>query len=130
MRNLIAPAALVAGLVLSSAAFAAADPNSSSAAPSPPVVQEHNTGRVSEIGAPIDRISASPTVSYAGLNLSSPAGEKTLDHRIDAAATRTCAALKNDYPPSIYPSVSGDRCVAAAEHRANAAVESQMNNRN
>jgi UrcA family protein len=120
MRNLIAPAALIAGLVLSSAAFAAPPADTA-----PIVLQQQDLGRNSVIGAPIADVSASQAVSEAGLNLSNPADVKKLDRRIDAAANRTCEDLRANYPPDFYPKIDGGSCVIGAEHRAMSAVDAQ-----
>ncbi|MDB5424271.1 MAG: hypothetical protein JWQ29_1687 [Phenylobacterium sp.] len=125
MRKLIAPAALFAGLVLGTAALAAPAPNSSSSVSgltvSPPVAQREVVGR-SPIGAPIDSLSLSQAVSYADLNLANPADAKTLDHRVDRAALTACRELNSQYPQAFYPSISGNDCVADAEHQANTSV--------
>src|SRR5438034_579572 len=85
MRYLIAPAALIVGLVLSSAGAAAAAPDSSisAAVVSPPAVQMKELGRTTDIGAPIEDVTVSRPVSYAGLNLSNPA-----DHAAGVLARR------------------------------------------
>ena len=118
MRKLFAPAALIAGLVLSSGAALAAPAANSS----PPVVQEQDTGRLSVIGAPIDVVTASKPVSYAGLNLANPADVHKLHQEIAATARRDCRDLRNQYPPDFYPKVSGGSCVRGAERRADASV--------
>ncbi|MDB5444860.1 MAG: hypothetical protein JWQ97_177 [Phenylobacterium sp.] len=117
MRNLIAPAALIAGLVLSSGALAAPAADSSR-----PVVQEQDTGRMSMIGAPIGVVTASKPVSYTGLNLANPADVHKLHREIAATARRDCRALRAQYPPDFYPKVSGGSCVRGAERRADASV--------
>jgi UrcA family protein len=120
MRNLIAPAALFASLVLGSTAFAQTTSNSPTTAP---VVQERPLDRTTMIGAPIDQITASEPVSYADLNLSNPADVKTLDRRVDAAAVQSCRAINQEYPSEFYPPVGGVNCINSTEHRAQQEVK-------
>jgi UrcA family protein len=124
MRELVAPAALIAGLMLSSGAFAAPAPNSSSAAAaaSEPAAHVTQAGRMSMSGAPTYEGSASQPVRYAHLNLASPAELQKLDQRIEAAAAQPCRELRAAYPLDFYPTVSGGNCASSAAHGAEASV--------
>lgn len=116
MRELVAPAALIAGLMLSSGAVAAPAPNSSSAAlaASKPAAQVTQAGRMSVSGAPTYEGTASQPVRYAHLNLASPAELQKLDQRIEAAAAQPCRELRAAYPLDFYPTVSGGNCASSA----------------
>jgi UrcA family protein len=108
MRELIAPAALIAGLMLNSGAFAAPAPNSSSTA---------------VIGSgPAAHVAASQPVRYAHLNLASPAELQKLDQRIEAAAAQPCRELRAAYPLDFYPTMSGGNCASSTAHRAEASA--------
>ena len=125
MRELIAPAALVAGLVLSSGALAAPASDSASAAvaASEPVVQGTPIRRTSMSGSPIYEVTASQPMRYAHLNLANPADVQKLDQRIEAAAAQPCRELHAANPLDSYPTVSAGSCASAAAHRAEASVD-------
>jgi UrcA family protein len=121
MRKLIAPAALAAGLMLGSAALAATPPAATTEAATTtvaaPVVQSEVVGRTT-IGAPIDQLTVSRPVSYAGLDLANPADVKILDRRIQRTAQADCAELRDDSSGLMDPTISGGHCVRSAEHDA------------
>jgi UrcA family protein len=128
MRNLIAPAALAASLMLGSAALAA-PPQAATAAPgtttsAAPVIQREVVGR-SMIGAPIEQLTVSRPVSYAGLNLANPADVKVVDRRIDRAARNDCAELRDQDPGLLDPTIQGGHCVRAAERNAKSALRAE-----
>lgn len=120
MRNLIAPAALAASLMLGSAALAAT-PQASTA----PVVHNEVAGQTM-IGAPIDRMTASQSVSYAGLNLANPADRKVVDQRIQSAAEKDCAELREQSSDLMDPTIQGGHCVRAAERDARSALNAAI----
>ena len=120
MRNLIAPAALAASLMLGSAALAATPQ-----APTAPVVQSEVVGQTM-IGAPIDRMTASQAVSYAGLNLANPADRKVVDQRIQSAAQKDCAELREQSSDLMDPTIQGGHCVSAAERDAKSALNAAI----
>ncbi len=129
MRNLIAPAALAAGLMLGSAALAAtpqaATAGSGTATSAAPVVQHDLVGRT-VIGAPIEQMTVSRPVSYAGLNLANPADVKVLDRRIRHTAEQDCAELRDQSAGSLDPTISGGHCVRSAERDARSSLNAAV----
>ena len=98
------------GLALSAAAAAVALACAASAAePVTEVIVEapkitHTGDRAAPLGTPIDLASIRYRVSYADLNIATPAGAKTLEERINDAAKRACKQLESSLPPnSISP---------------------------
>lgn len=96
----------------------------------PYTVHRQPDGR-SSIGAPIETVSLSRTVSYADLDLSQPLAFKELESRIHRAARQTCDDLKRMFPDGVIssPSAAPDAaCVTTAVKsgmdRANLAVAS------
>jgi UrcA family protein len=124
MRNLIAPAALAASLMLGSTALAAT-PQATGPATTAPVVQSEVVGRTM-IGAPIKQDTVSRPVSYAGLNLANPADVKVADQRIDRAARQDCAQLRREDPALLNPTISGGHCVRSAEHDAKLSLKAAV----
>jgi len=125
MRRLIAPAALAAGLMLASAALAAAPPAAtadSGTTTAAPIVREV-VGRT-EINAPIEQLTVSRPVSYAGLNLTNPADVKIVDQRINRTARQDCAQLRNQDPGD--PTIQGGHCVRTAERDAKLSLNSAI----
>ena len=118
MRNLIAPAALAAGLMLGSAALAAPPQAPAAAAP---VVQNEVVGQT-VIGAPIEQMTMSRPVSYAGLDLANPADVKVLDQRIHRTAQQECAELRDQAAGSLDATISGGHCVRTAERDARSSL--------
>lgn len=123
MRNLIFPAAVVASLMLGSAAFAA-DPQAATAASGPmtaaaPVVQHEVAG--GRFGAPREKAIVSRAVSYADLNLADPADVKILDQRIQSAAKEDCAQLR-DQSDALNPTIAGGHCVRSAVREASSSI--------
>jgi UrcA family protein len=120
MRNLIAPAALAAGLMLGSAALAAPQPataDAGAATPAAPVVQREMVGRTA-IGAPIEQMTVSRPISYAGLNLANPADVKVIDRQIQAEAQKDCAELRAQTDDFMNPTLDGGHCVRSAASEA------------
>ncbi|MDB5444509.1 MAG: hypothetical protein JWP86_1505 [Phenylobacterium sp.] len=122
MRNLIAPAALAASLMLGSAALAA-PPQAATADPgtAAPVLQSEVVGQTM-IGAPIDRMTASQPVNYADLNLANPADMKILDQRIQRAAEKDCAELREQTSDLMDPALQSGHCVRSAERDAQSSL--------
>ena|SRR5258708_7056726 len=129
MRNLIAPAAFAAGLMLGSAALAAtpqaATADSGTATSAAPVVQRDVVGRT-KIGAPIEQLTVSRPVSYAGLNLANPADVKVIDRRIRSVAQKDCAELRDQSPGSLDSTISGGHCVRSAERDARSSLNAAV----
>ena len=125
MRNLIAPAALAASLMLGSAALAAtpqtATAESGSSTAAAPVVQREVVGRTT-IGAPIEQTTVSEPVSYAGLDPANPADIKILDRRIQRTAEQECAQLRDQSGASVDETIGGGYCVRMAAHDARASL--------
>lgn len=125
MRNLIAPAALAAGLMLGSGALAAtpqaATADSGASTVAAPVVQREVVGRTT-IGAPIVQETVSQPVSYAGLDLANPADVKVLDQRIRSTAEKDCAELRDRSAASLGATISGGHCVRSAERDARSSL--------
>ena len=118
MRSLIGPAALAAGLMLGTAALAAAP---QAATTESPVVHREVVGRT-KIDAPINRLTASQPVSYAGLNLANPADVEVIDQRIQSAARQDCAELRDLAPDLMNPTMSAGHCVRSAERDARSSL--------
>jgi UrcA family protein len=124
MRNLIAPVALAAGLMLGSAALAAtpqAATVDSGTALAAPAVQEQVVGRTT-IGAPIEQLTVSRPVSYAGLDPANPADINVLDRRIHSTAEKECAELRDQSAGSLDSTISGGHCVRTAEREARSSL--------
>jgi UrcA family protein len=125
MRNLIAPVALAAGLMLGSAALAATPQAATAESETPtsaaPVVHQKVIGRT-VIGAPIVQLSVSQPLSYDGLNPANPADIKVLDRRIHGTAEKECAELRNRSAGSLDATISGGHCVRTAEREARSSL--------
>ena len=125
MRNLIAPAALAAALMLGSAALAAtpqtATAESGTSTAAAPVVQREVVGRTT-IGAPIEQMTVSQPVSYDGLDPANPADIKVLDRRIQRTAQKECAELRDQSAASLDDTIGGGYCVRMAERDARASL--------
>lgn len=108
------------GMSLTVAAAAAALACGASAAePMTEVIVEapklsHLNERAQPLGAPVDLASIRYRVSYADLNLATPAGAKTLEARIDDAAMRACKQLAASLPPSTVVAQDDPPCVKTA----------------
>ena len=78
----------------------------------------------SAIGAPIKELSIRSRVSYADLDLATPAGMQALEKRVRDTAVSTCKEIKVDVPAE---GSTVDKCIKAAVDGAtpqiNAAVE-------
>lgn len=86
----------------------------------------HTSQKVPPLGAGIDIASVRYRVSYADLNIATPAGAKTLEERINDAAKRACAQLESAAPAGSTPIASDPPCiktaVAGAMKQANEAI--------
>ena len=69
-------------------------------------------------GIPIVDASISYGISYADLDLSSQAGVKTLQKRINDAAMKACTQLRHLYPLAANPVPSDAECAKAATDKA------------
>lgn len=129
MRNLIAPAALAAGLMLASAALAAppqaATADAGTATSAAPVVQREIVGRTM-IGAPIEELTVSRPVSYAGLNLANPADIKVIDRQIQTMAQKDCAELRAQTDDLTNPALDGGHCVRSAASEARSSLSAAI----
>jgi UrcA family protein len=125
MRNLIAPVALAAGLMLGSAALAAtpqaATAESGTMTSAAPAVHQEVVGRTT-IGAPIVQLTVSQPVNYDGLNPANPADIKILDRRIHSTAEKECAQLRDQSTGSLDTTISGGHCVRTAEREARSSL--------
>jgi UrcA family protein len=129
MRNLIAPVALAAGLMLGSAALAAT-PQAATAtaeltASAAPGVQEVVVGR-STIGAPIEQITVSRPLSYVGLNLTNPADVRLIDRQIQDTAEKECAELRDQSNDLRNPTIAGGYCVRSAAREARSTLSAAV----
>ena len=122
MRNLIAPAALAASLMLGSTALAATPQSTTSAEP---VMQSQVVGRTM-IDAPIVQDSVSRPVDVTGLDLANPADVKVADQRIAVAARQDCAQLRREDPSLLDPTIQGGHCVRFAEHDAKLSLKAAV----
>lgn len=66
-------------------------------------------------GVPIQHVSLSYGVSVAGLDLSSPSGQRELKERVSRAAMAACAELGRQFPGS---TTSDSDCIKAATSKA------------
>ncbi|HUO95906.1 MAG TPA: UrcA family protein [Steroidobacteraceae bacterium] len=102
----------------------AAEPLTEVIVEAPKVV--HTSQKVPPLGAGVDIASVRYRVSYADLDISTPAGAKTLEQRIDDAAKKACAQLLAAAPIGSTPVASDPPCektaVAGAMKQANAAI--------
>lgn len=102
----------------------AAEPVTEVIVEAPKVV--HTSQKVPPLGAGVDIASVRYRVSYADLDISTPAGAKTLEQRIDDAAKRACAQLLAAAPNGSTPVASDPPCVktavAGAMKQANEAI--------
>ena len=90
----------------------AAEPMTEVIVEAPKVV--HTADRAPPLGAPVDLASIRYRVSYADLNLATPAGSKALEERINDAAKRACRQLEASLPPSAVPAANDPPCVKTA----------------
>jgi UrcA family protein len=127
MRNLIAPAALAAGLMLGSAALAASPPAATSAptASTAPGVQQVVVGRTT-IGAPIEQMTVSRPLSYVGLNLTNPADVRIIDQQIQDTAEKECAELRDQSNDLRNPTIAGGYCVRSAAREARSTLSAAV----
>lgn len=126
MRNLIAPVALAASLMLGSAALAAPQQAATAdAGTTAPVVQREVVGH-SMIGAPIVQTSVSRPVSYAGLNLANPADVKVLDRRIQSTAEKDCEQLRDQSDALMDPTIQSGHCVRSADQNAKSSLSAAI----
>ena len=72
-------------------------------------------GRAGATGAPINDITLSYGVSYAGLDLASQAGATELEKRIHDAAEKACKEISRQYPNSTPDDA---KCAKAAADEA------------
>jgi UrcA family protein len=84
-----------------------------------PEVVRPTAGTARFAGSPIEVVSLSRVVSFADLDLSSPAGAATLRQRIRDTADKACAQLESEYPSNIYvPVPANQNCVRRATDTA------------
>jgi len=108
------------GIALAVAAAAAAVARGAGAAePLTEVIVEaprpaRTIARSQPLGAPIELASVRYRVSYADLDLATPAGARTLAERIDEAARRACEQVEATLAPGAVPLPDDPPCVKAA----------------
>jgi UrcA family protein len=102
----------------------AAEPVTEVIVEAPKVV--HTSQKLPPLGAGIDIASVRYRVSYADLDISTPAGAKALEGRINDAAKKACAQLEAAAPAGSAPIASDPPCVKTAVDgamkQANAAI--------
>jgi UrcA family protein len=74
----------------------------------------HTGQKAQPLGAAIDLASIRYKVSYADLNLATPAGARTLEERINDAAKRACKQLDDSLPPGTFAAPDDPPCVKTA----------------
>jgi UrcA family protein len=92
----------------------------------PHEVQRKEVGR-SNLGAPVEVISITRRISYAGMDLTKPANVSDLEKVIKDTANDSCKEIENQYPEAMYPTVpASQNCAKTATNDAmkqlNAAV--------
>lgn len=107
----IASTVATAAVVLASGA-SAAEPLTEVIVEAPRLARTIDRSR--PLGAPIELASIRYRVSYADLDLATPAGARTLEERINEAARRACKEVEASLAPNEVPLPNDPPCVKSA----------------
>ena len=104
--------AVAAAAVAVACAASAAEPLTEVIVEAPKIT--HTGEKVPPLGAQVDLASIRYRVTYADLNLATPAGAKVLEERINDAAKRACKQLEASLPPNAVAAPNDPPCIKTA----------------